>query len=41
MINYQFLKERMDIMREDLMKAVYHPKRVANYIDLDYNEDDE
>ena len=26
-INYPFLKERMDILREDLMKAVYHPKR--------------
>ena len=36
-INYKFLKERMDIIIEDLMKAVYHPKRLQYYLDLGYN----
>ena len=40
-INYKFLKERMDIIREDLMKAVYHPKRFEYYLDLGYNIFDE
>ena len=26
--NYKRLKEKMDIIREDLMKAVFHPKRL-------------
>ena len=40
-INYKFLKERMDIIREDLMKAVYHPKRLEYYLGLGYNIFDE
>ena len=40
-INYKFLKERMDIMREDLMKAVYHPKRLQYYLEHGYDEFDE
>ena len=40
-LNYKFLKERMDIIREDLMKAVYHPKRLEYYLGLGYNIFDE
>ena len=40
-INYKFMKERMDIMREDLMKAVYHPKRLEYYLGLGYDTFDE
>ena len=40
-INYKFMKERMDIIREDLMKAVYHPKRLQYYLDLGYDTFDE
>ena len=32
-LNYQWLKERMDIIREDLMKAVYHPRRLKYYFE--------
>ena len=40
-LNYKFLKERMDIIREDLMKAVYHPKRLEYYLNLGYDIFDE
>ena len=40
-LNYKFLKERMDIIREDLMKAVYHPKRLGYYLELGYDIFDE
>ena len=40
-INYKFLKERMNHIREDLMKAVYHPKRLQYYLDLGYDIFDE
>ena len=36
-INYKFMKERMDIIREDLMKAVYHPKRLQYWLNLGYD----
>ena len=37
-LNYQWLKDRMDIIREDLMKAVYHPKRLEYYLEYyDYD----
>ena len=37
-LNYQWLKERMDIIREDLMKAVFHPKRLEYYLEhYNYN----
>ena len=37
-LNYQWLKERMDIIREDLMKAVFHPRRLEYYLEHhDYN----
>ena len=37
-LNYKFLKERMDIIREDLMKVVYHPKRIKYYLNLGYDD---
>ena len=39
--NHKFLKERMDIIREDLMKAVYHPTRLEYYLGLGYDIFDE
>ena len=37
-LNYQWLKDRMDIIREDLMKAVYHPRRLEYYLEhYDYD----
>ena len=32
-LNYQWLKNRMDIIREDLMKSVYHPRRLEYYLE--------
>ena len=37
-LNYQWLKDRMDMIREDLMKAVYHPRRFEYYLEhYDYD----
>ena len=37
-LNYQWLKQRMDIIREDLIKAVFHPKRLEYYLEhYNYN----
>ena len=35
-LNYQWLKQRMDIIREGLMKAVFHPKRLWNIMIMTY-----
>ena len=35
--NYKRLKEKMDIIREDLMKAVFHPKRLEHNLNLGYD----
>ena len=35
-LNYQCLKDRMDMIREDLMKAVYHPRRLEYYLEHYY-----
>ena len=35
--DYVFRKERMDVLREELMKKVFHPKRLQYYLDLDYD----
>ena len=41
-LNYLWLKQRMDIIREDLMKAVFHPRRLEYYlINHDYDIFDE
>ena len=37
-INYVFLKERMDILREDLIKTVFHPKKFCYFLTV-YNYD--
>ena len=37
-LNYKFLKERLDIIREDLMKVVYHPKKIEYYLNLGYDD---
>ena len=41
-LNYELIKERMNIIREDLMKAVYHPTRLEYYLNVfDYDIFDE
>ena len=35
--DYLFYKKRMDICREELIKKVFHPKRLKYYLDLDYD----
>ena len=35
--DYIGLKERMDILREQLMMAVFHPKRLECYLDMGYD----
>ena len=36
-LNYKWIKERTDIIREDLMNAVYHPRRLAFHLKLGYD----
>ena len=38
--DYTFYRERMDVHREELMKKVYHPKRLTRYLKLGYDFDD-
>ena len=35
--DYDYYKKRMDIHREELMKNVFHPRRLANYLELGYD----
>ena len=35
--NYDYYKKRMDIHREELMKNVFHPRRLAYYLELGYD----
>ena len=35
--DYTFYRERMDVHREALMKAVYHPKRLKRSLELGYD----
>jgi hypothetical protein len=39
-INYLFLKERMDIIREELMMTIMHPKRLEKWIEMGGDIDD-
>ena len=39
--DYTFYRKRMDIHREELMKAVFHPKRLKRSLELGYNLFDE
>ena len=34
--DYDYYKKRMDIHREELMKKVFHPRRLAYYLELGY-----
>ena len=36
--DYDYYKKRMDIHREELMKNVFHPRRLANYLELGYGD---
>ena len=35
--DYDYYKKRMDIHREELMKKVLHPRRLAYYLELGYD----
>ena len=35
--DYTFYRERMDVHREELMKAVFHPKRLKRSLELGYD----
>ena len=35
--DYDYYKKRMDIHREGLMKKVFHPRRLAYYLELGYD----
>ena len=37
MFDYDFYKKRMDIHREELMKKVFHPRRLAYYLEMGYD----
>jgi hypothetical protein len=39
-IDYKYLKERMDIIREELMMKTWHPTKIKCYLDLGYDIDD-
>jgi hypothetical protein len=40
-LNYKFIEERMSIYKEELMMAVFHPKRFNRYLNLGYNLGDD
>ena len=35
--DYDYYKKRMDIHREELMMKVFHPRRLAYYLELGYD----
>ena len=35
--DYTFYRERMDVHREELMKALYHPRRLKRSLELGYD----
>jgi hypothetical protein len=39
-IDYNYIKERMDIIREELMMKVLDPKRLQYYLNLGYSIED-
>ena len=39
--DYTFYRERMDVHREELIKAVFHPKRLKRSLELGYDLFDE
>ena len=40
-LNYKLFEERMNLIREELMIAVFHPKRFARYLNMGYDIGDE
>ena len=39
--DYTFYRERMDVHREELMKSIFHPKRLKRSLKLGYDLFDE
>ena len=39
-VNYEFLKERMDLIREELMMKCMYPKRLERWIEMGGEIDD-
>jgi len=39
-LDYVFLKERMDILREELMMKAWHPSRVMKWVEDGYDMED-
>jgi hypothetical protein len=39
-INYKFIKERMDVIREQLMMKCMHPARLARWLEMGGDIDD-
>ena len=35
--DYTFYRERMDVHREELMKVIFHPKRLKRSLELGYD----
>jgi hypothetical protein len=40
-LDYVFIKERMNIYKEELIMAVFHPIRFSRYLDMGYNLGDD
>jgi hypothetical protein len=40
MINYAYLKKRMDVIREELMMKSMHPRRLERWLELGGDIDD-
>jgi hypothetical protein len=39
-LNYEFLKERMDVIREELLMKCMHPARLHRWLDMEGYIDD-
>ena len=35
--DYEYYRKRMDVHREDLMKKVFHPRRLIRYLEIGYD----
>jgi hypothetical protein len=40
-LDLKFLKQKMDIIREELMMKIYHPLRFERYLNMGYDIADE
>jgi hypothetical protein len=36
--DYNYMKKRMDFIREDLMKVAFHPKKISYWLDNDFDD---